>query len=134
MVLYQTKKEKIMLKRCVCLALVVALFCVVSAPSVFANPKTSDEKLEGTTEPVATTNSGAKSNENLRTAVDKMLADTKAGTTKIPARSQMQPAQSNGLSKGKKIAIVAGVAVVVVAIIVVIHARNHFFDDFRLGN
>jgi hypothetical protein len=72
--------------------------------------------------------------KSMRTAVTKLIADTKSGKSKLATSSQMQPAKSNGLSKGKKIALGVGIAVVVVAVIVVIHAKNHLFDDFNLSN
>jgi len=63
--------------------------------------------------------STAKPNEKLRADVAKMVAETKAGRTGAPATSQFPSPQRNNLSKTAKIAIVAGIVIVVVAIIAV---------------
>jgi uncharacterized membrane protein (DUF485 family) len=44
---------------------------------------------------------------------------------------QQQPAQSNSLSKGKKIAIVAVIATAVIVTVLYVHTRNHLFDNFN---
>jgi hypothetical protein len=74
-----------------------------------------------------------KSNEKLRADVEKLLSDARAGKVVPPERRQMKPAKSNSLSKGAKIAIGVGVAVVVIALIVK-YQKDHLFDGFRLGN
>jgi len=74
-----------------------------------------------------------KRNEKLRADVEKLLSDAREGKVVLPERRQMKPAKSNNLSKGAKIAIGVGIAVVVIALIVK-YQMNHFFDDFRLGN
>src|SRR5690349_24729254 len=60
-----------------------------------------------------------KSGEKLKSDVAKMVAETKAGRNGVPATSPFPQAQRNNLSKTAKIAIVAGIVIVVVAIIAV---------------
>ena len=123
-----------MIKRFAALLVVMALVCTVSAVSAFAGTPTD---TDSTGKPVATLPASAKPsgkelqpNEKLRAGLVKLVSDTKAGKVKLAAPSQMA-AKRNNLSKGTKIAIGVGVAAVVVLAIVVIHAKNHFFDDFR---
>jgi hypothetical protein len=61
-------------------------------------------------------------NEQLRTAINKLVNDAKAGKIAPAPRPQVQ--QRNNLSKGTKIAIGVGIAVAVIAIIVVAKADN----------
>ena len=60
-----------------------------------------------------------KSGEKLKSDVAKMVAETKAGRRGAPATSPFPQAQRNNLSKTAKIAIVAGIVIVVFAIIAV---------------
>jgi CHASE3 domain sensor protein len=62
-------------------------------------------------------------NEKVRADMARLVADAKAGKV-APRTSQFPQHQSNSLSKGAKIAIVAGIAVVVLAIIVVHSVSN----------
>lgn len=68
--------------------------------------------------------STAKSNEKLKSDVAKMVAETKAGRKGPPATSQFPMPQRNNLSKTAKIAIVAGIALVIIAIIIVHEVRD----------
>jgi citrate lyase beta subunit len=61
-------------------------------------------------------------NEKLRTAINKLVSNAKAGKIAPAPRPQTQTRNSNNLSKGTKIAIAVGVVVAVVAIIVVAKA------------
>lgn len=74
------------------------------------------------------TNPGAvsapKTNEKLKSDVAKMVAETKAGRSGAPAASPFPQPQRNNLSKTAKIAIVAGIVLVVVAIIIVHEVRD----------
>src|SRR6476660_5928842 len=63
--------------------------------------------------------STATRNEKLKSDVTKMVAETKAGRHGAPATSQFPVPQRNNLSKTAKIAIVAGIVLVVIAIIIV---------------
>ncbi len=49
----------------------------------------------------------------------KLVADAKAGKVVPTERPQIQPAKSNNLSKGTKIAIGVGIAIAVVVVIVI---------------
>ncbi len=53
-----------------------------------------------------------------------LVVDAKAGKVAPAARPQIQPAKSNNLSKGKKIAIGIAVAVAVIAVIVVVDRQK----------
>jgi len=68
--------------------------------------------------------STAKSNEKLKSDVTKMVAETKAGRKGAPATSQFPMPQRNNLSTTAKIAIVAGIVLVVIAIIIVHEVRD----------
>jgi hypothetical protein len=116
-------------------ALIVALVCAFSGTSAFANKPTSTVK-EAASVPAAPGSAKKElpSNEKLRAGLTKLVADTKAGKEKMPAPPQFHPAARNNLSKGTKIAIGVGIAAVVVLAIVVIHAKNHLFDDFNLSS
>jgi len=65
-----------------------------------------------------------KSREKLKSDVAKMVAETKAGRSGAPATSPFSQPQRNNLSKTAKVAIVAGIILVVVAIIIVHEVRN----------
>lgn len=125
-----------MLKRFASLAQIMTLVCTVGGTSILANTstKTDPSLSEPTTSAKSEGQPAVQQREKLRAAVSRLLADTKAGKEKLPAQPQVQPAKSNGLSKGKKIALGVGIAVVVVAVIVVVHVRNHLFDNFTLSN
>lgn len=68
--------------------------------------------------------SAPKSNQKLKSDVAKMVAETKAGRSGAPAASSFPPPQRNNLSKTAKIAIVAGIVLVIVAIIIVHEVRD----------
>jgi hypothetical protein len=123
-----------MLKRIASLTLMFTLVGTVGRISVRANdPPKPDTQAGGLSEPTTPAKTEARPEEKLRVAVNKLLADTKAGKRALPTQPQIQPVKANGLSKNKKIALGVGIAVVVVAVIVVIHAKNHLFDDFNLN-
>jgi hypothetical protein len=65
----------------------------------------------------------SEKNAKVRADIAKLVADAKAGKVS-PRKSQFPPPQSNGLSKGAKIAIVAGIVVVILAIIIVHEIKN----------
>ena len=80
-----------MLKRFSTIVIIVALVYALAGNSALA-----------TTPPEKT----AKPNDKLRTDTVKLLVDAKAGKVTPAARSQIQPAKSNNLSKGAKVALV----------------------------
>lgn len=61
-------------------------------------------------------------NDKLRTDILKLLADAKAGKVAPAPRPQIQPRQSNNLSKGTKIAIGGAIAIAIVVTIVAVKA------------
>jgi hypothetical protein len=98
--------------------LIVALAAVVFAQSS-PQSKTSNQFL---TNPDSSNT--AKPNEKLKSDVAKMVAETKAGRRGAPATSSFPQPQRNNLSKTAKIAIVAGIVLVIVAIIIVHEVRD----------
>ena len=80
--------------------------------------KTTNQFL---TSPEAST---SKPNEKLKSDVAKMVADTKAGRKGAPTAAQFPQPQRNNLSKTAKIAIIAGIAIAIIAIIIVHEVKN----------
>ena len=68
--------------------------------------------------------STVKANEKLQSDVARMVAETKRGRSGPPATSLFQQPQRNNLSKTAKIAIVAGIVLVVIAIIIVHEVKD----------
>jgi hypothetical protein len=102
-------------------ALVIALVCPLGGTSAFANtPSDPEGKAKGAETPTES-GSGARTkaepNEKLRADMLTLVAHAKAGKVAPAAKPQIQPAKSNNLSKGTKIAIGVGIAVAVVAIV-----------------
>ena len=106
-----------MIKRISSLTLTLVVLTTFFSTRTFAT--TSGDELKPAETSSASRKAGEVGNEKLREAFNKLVADAKAGREAPAPRTQMQPAQSNSLSKGTKIAIVVGVVVAVVAIIVV---------------
>lgn len=89
----------------------------------FAAPFASAQSTSGSDEVRMLNHSPAapklsERNEKVRADMARLVADAKAGKF-APETPQFPQHQGNSLSKGAKIAIVAGIAVVVIAIIVV---------------
>lgn len=128
-----------MLRKSTSITLVIALIStlgVISAsaqglPDINSNPAETGVDINSPA-PIETT-PVKRSNEKLRSDIEKLLSDARAGKVVPTERRQMKPPQSNHLSKGAKIAIGVGIAVVVIALIVK-YQKDHLFDDFRLGN
>jgi len=127
-----------MIHRFASFTLTIALVCTVGGTSAFANtPTNTDTTANGVVTLPASPTSAKKelpSNEKLRSGLARLVADTKAGKGKLSEPSQFPPPRGNNLSKNQKIALGVGIAAVVVLVIVVIHAKNHLFDDFTLSN
>jgi len=127
-----------MIHRFASLTLIVALVCTVGGTSAFAaTPTNTDTTANGVVTLPASPTSAKKelpSNEKLRSGLARLVADTKAGKGKLSEPPQFQPPKGNNFSKNQKIALGVGIAAVVVLVIVVIHAKNHLFDDFNLSN
>ncbi|HEX8846069.1 MAG TPA: hypothetical protein VF791_15570 [Pyrinomonadaceae bacterium] len=122
-----------MFKRFTSLALAITLISTLGGTSAFANPpsdpetKTDAAKTKPATTVPATT-SEIKPNEKLRAEIFKLVADARAGKVTPASSMQIQPRQSNSLSKSVKIGLIVGVAVAVVLVLIFIHERNNFFD------
>jgi hypothetical protein len=127
-----------MMKRLASGALMAALVCAVGGRLVFANTPTNTDTTAKAVLILPASPASAKkelpANEKLRTDLAKLMADAKAGKEKLPAPPQFHPAARNNLSKGTKIALGVGIAAVVVLAIIVVHAKNHLFDNFNLSN
>jgi len=93
----------------------ISTFCGTSA---YARASSEDEVKPGENTSSAIP-ANEKANAKLRASVLKLVRDAKAGKVAPAPRAQMQPRQSNNLSKGTKIAIGVGIAVAVIAIIVI---------------
>jgi hypothetical protein len=123
-----------MLKKFASLALVATLACALCGPKVFAQNKSQPETIaNGINATLASDTVGkkeAQSDGRLKAGIQKLVAEAKAGKGLAITAPQNQPVQSNSLSKSVKIGLVVGIALAIVITIVVIHARNHFFDDF----
>ena len=117
-----------MLKRFVPVALAIALVCSVCGKTVSATPDDPEIKIKNVEAPKASTaeKKDARSGDKLKQDVVKMVSDAKAGKTSIPS-PQIQTKRNN-LSKGQKIAIVAGIAAAVVVLVLVYrHKRDNLF-------
>lgn len=131
-----------MLIKCTSLCLVFALMITLCWRSTFAqsvSPTTSQLSLPvESTAPTTTvrndltTSTTARneggSNERLKAGVATLLTDAKAGKIAPAAKSQIQPAQSNNLSKKQKIVIVAVVVVVALAITAIVVYKGLEWD------
>ena len=106
-----------MIKRISSVTLTLVVLTTFFGPHAFGSTPGDESKPPDTSS--ASRKAAEVRNEKLREAFNKLVADAKAGREAPAPRPQMQPAQSNSLSKGTKIAIVVGVVVAVVAIIVV---------------
>lgn len=106
-----------MFKRMSALIIALVLSVPVGGTAAFAKAVSGDEpkSAENTSTPNTT---NELKNEKLRMAIDKLVSEAKAGKVAPEPRPQMQPKQSNNLSKGTKIAIGVGIAVAIVVIIV----------------
>lgn len=101
-------------------ALVTTSVCAQSAARTESTSVVADAHSQNTSVAV---NEG-KQNEKLKADMLKLVADTKAGKVSPRMNSQFPPSHSNSLSKGAKIAIVVGIAVVIFAIIAVHSIKN----------
>lgn len=115
--------EKVVLKKLTSITLVavlVGVLCGTSASaSVSTNPDTRTNPANGPSDAPAKTE--VKPNEQLKNdMLKKLVADAKAGKVVPAAKSQIQPARSNNLSKGKKIAIGVGIAAAIVVAIIIV--------------
>ena len=112
-----------MIRRIASLMLVATLITTLCVTSAHATTFFDDGvKAADNTSTAPPPNTETKSNEKFRTDILKLVAEAKAGKVAPGARHQMQPPQSNNLSKRTKIAIGVGIAVAIVVIIVAVKA------------
>ena len=127
-----------MLKQIASLVLIVTMLCTFCGTYAFAQtlpaPEAELNKKIGPVVSGSEEKNGGRQGASLKAEMSKLVANAKADKGLSVAEWQIQPKQSNSLSKGAKIAIIAGAAVIIILIIVVVHEKNHLFDDFRLGN
>lgn len=102
-----------MIKRAVSVTMILALVVCFSGASAFARTG-FDLKEPAEKKPPPAAKSAA--NEKLKTDMEKLVADAKAGKLKMPAQHFPQPKRNN-LSTGAKIAIVAGIGAAIFLII-----------------
>jgi hypothetical protein len=122
-----------MFKKFAVLALVAALLCTLGgSPAFTQNKHLPDAQSNETSASLASSAIAKKEAQpggSLKADIQKLVTDARAAKAVSVTDPQNQPRQSNSLSKGTKIAIVAVVAAVVILVIVFIHAKNNFFDD-----
>ncbi|HKR01921.1 MAG TPA: hypothetical protein VJT09_14670 [Pyrinomonadaceae bacterium] len=127
-----------MLKKYACAALVVTLVWTLFAPRSYAQtappPAVKADEVSETRESATVVKRETRAGATLKADIDRLVSEARASKRLAIVDPQIQPKQSNSLSKGAKIAIIAGIAVVVILIIVIVHEKNHLFDDFHLGN
>lgn len=128
-----------MFKKFAALLSIGALLCALCPPQALAQtsappPLVKSDEINKAPLSYRTVKSEEQTHRTLKEGIQKLVAEAKADKRLVIVDPQNQPKQSNSLSKGAKIAIVAGIAIVVILIFVVIHEKNHLFDDFTLGN
>jgi len=103
------------------ITLVAALTIGLSGTSAFANYSSSDGKTDVANVPAeAPVKKEVKPNEQLKNSVLKLVSHAKAGKVTMAPKSQIQPAKSNGWSKGTKIAVGVGIAAAVIVTILIV--------------
>ena len=109
-----------MTKRLLAFPLVLALALCVCSTSVFAEGSKTGEP--GTAPAVKETSAkgASKANAKLKTDMEKLLSDAKAGKV-APQPQQFPPTAKNNLSKTTKIAILAAAIGSAIVLIVVFH-------------
>ena len=119
-----------MLKKLTSLTVAAALITVMCGTSIFASSVSdSNSRKDPVARPllVRVESNKSRSNDKLRTNMQRLVADAKAGKVAPAERAQIQPAKRNNLSKGTKIAIGVGIAAAIIAVIVI--AKSPFLHD-----
>jgi hypothetical protein len=123
-----------MLKKFASPALAALLACALCGPKAFAqNMSQSETAANAINAALGSDTAGKKEGQSdgrLKAGIQKLVAEAKAGKGLSVTDPQNQPKQSNSLSKSVKIGLVVGIALAIVITILVIHAKNHLFDDF----
>ena len=117
-----------MLKKLATLVIVSALLLTVGGARALASaPPSSDGKADSANTPSGSSPAekrDARPDKKLKSEIEKLVADAKAGKGMPVPTPQNQPRQSNGLSKGAKIGIGVGVAAAIIIVIVVVASKN----------
>ncbi|MBA3357499.1 MAG: hypothetical protein H0U18_16485 [Pyrinomonadaceae bacterium] len=117
-----------MLNKFASLVLVIALVSTLGGSLAFANSSTKPDAKRKVADVPGETEISDKNkvqpNEKLNAEMVKLVADAKAGKIVPAERPQIQPAKSNNLSKGKKIAIGVAIVIAVVAVTVIVAGKN----------
>lgn len=125
-----------MFKKFAALALACALLCTLGGTPAFAQnkslPDAQSNAVSASPDSALAVKKEAQPGGSLKADIQKLVADARASKPVSVTDPQNQPRQSNSLSKGTKIAIVAVIAAVVVLVIVLVHEKNNFFDDDTL--
>jgi hypothetical protein len=105
------------------LAIIIACALILTTVTSVAGQSNSNPEKVLSQNQSSSSQTGSEKNAKVRSDMAKLVADAKAGKV-VSLTSQFPQRQSNSLSKGAKIAIVAGIIVVVLAIIVVHSVSN----------
>ncbi len=112
-----------MLNKFASLVLVIALVSTLGGSLAFANSPTKPDAKGNVADVPGGSEISDKNkvqpNEKLKADMVKLITDAKAGKVAPAERPQIQPAKTNNLSKGTKIAIGVGIAIAVVVVIVI---------------
>jgi hypothetical protein len=101
--------------------LVAALMVVLSGTSAFASNSSNNDGRTDTLNVSSEAPAKKESNkEQLKGSISKLVSDAKAGKVSMAPKSQIQPAKSNGWSKGTKIAVGVGVAAAVIVTLLIV--------------
>ena len=103
-----------MIRRILSFGVVVSLTCCLCGISAFGRTGSDSNEPVNTTS--APPKNEVKPNNKLKADVLKLTADAKAGKISPRSPSPFQPRQRNNLSKGAKIAIVAGIGALIFGI------------------
>ncbi len=117
-----------MFKKNASLILVAALVCTLGGTPAFAQtahkPETKSDRIDDPSSFGSVGTKEAQAGKSLRADISKLVADAKANKRVSVTDPQNQPAQSNSLSKGAKIAIGVGIAAAVILVIVLVAGNN----------
>jgi hypothetical protein len=114
--------------------LVAALFIGLCGTSAFAGiSSTSSANADVANLTVAVPEKKeAQPNPELKSKINKLVEDARAGKVVPAAKSEIQPAKSNNWSTGTKVAVGIGIAVAVVAVVVIVQAKKGPSEGIRI--
>ena len=121
-----------MLRRVTTAALAVALICTAGAASALAQTPAAHAGVAAAPPAAVSVPKAERSRGKLGDDFSRLVADAKAGKVGMAAHPRQQPAQSNNLSKGAKIAIVVVIAAVVITAAVIASKANDGPGSIRI--